>query len=177
MDGDLRSLLVDLSCLSDEDAEQTVLELYLELYTSKETHRGRVGELLTHDNQKVVFFEDRFYHAFRTSPDKINRPYGKLEFDRKRGERVRWIGELIEGKVYESECWHHHPYRHGSGSSGNRPRAHRLYVYWPERYVVWLIPRKEKEWRFSTAHVASRRHLREYTENAVQIWTKKAPRD
>lgn len=170
MNQDLHQLLVDLDGLSDEEAEAEVLAIYLDLYTDNETRGGRRGERLAHDGTKVVFWEGQFEHAFRTTRDKANRPYAKVKFDRSRGRRVRWIGEIIGGNVEGVECWLIPP---ESGRRGGETRGmHRLYVLWEEQYAVFLVPRKEDGWRYSTAHVAATRYLREYTMRGVCKWRK-----
>jgi len=173
----LRSLLENIDGLSDQEAEEHIRGLYIELYTDKKTGSGRRGERLTHDNQPVYFYEDRFGHAFRTSSDRASRLYAKDRFDRKRGERVRWIGQVIRGNISGAECWVCPP--EGGGYRGPLlKRPGRLYILWDEQYAVFLnAAGKGDAWKFSTAYLTGRGHLRRYTSEARLIWRKELPRD
>ncbi len=164
----LTELLVDLEDLSDDEAEERGRELYAELYLTK----GRVGVLSLHKGGEVVFFEDRYYHAFRTSSDRIRNPYSKAKVARDRIERIRWIKAILEGDVPKTECWL------VPSQSGRRTRD-RLYVVWENRYVIWLSPRNDGGWKFSSCYSATRQDIRRYTQQGAKIWTvpekKKAP--
>ncbi|HEV56629.1 MAG TPA: hypothetical protein ENN87_03920 [Phycisphaerales bacterium] len=163
MDPYLQTLLLNIEDLSDAEAEKLASRAYLEDYTDYDTHSGRRGERVTHDNQSVVFYEDRFEHAFFTTADKVNRPFNKSQFVRDRASRVRWIGEIIAGKLPGSECWLVY--------QGNVLK--RLYVHWDECYVVWLEPTKTGKWKFSSAYTTSRADIRRKLCHARRIWTKK----
>lgn len=91
----LEDLLVDLSGLSDEEAERKGLEMYESIYMQ----RGKTGLLTDPIGETVIFHLDRYGHAFRTSSDRVRRPYAKDKVDRSRIERIKWIKELIEGRV------------------------------------------------------------------------------
>ena len=132
--------------------------------------RKRIGERRTHDGQAAIFYEDRFDHAFFTSVDRTSRQFNKGRFDRLRGARVNWIGKMIAGEIENTECWLIPPEAPGGNPS-------RLYVLWEEAYVVWLLPRKDGGWRFSTAYVSSRNDLRRKTRYGRLMWRKKIPCD
>lgn len=165
MDPILALLLLDLSGLPDAEAEEKTYREYIGLYMDRKTHRGMMGELRTHDDERVMFYEDRFYHAFFTTIDKISRPYNKAKFDRVQGSRVRWIGEVIKGNIDGTTCWY---ISHSPVSI-----VKRLYVVWDEYYLVWLNPRKEGGWKFSSAYVADYRYIRRKTREGICFWRKK----
>jgi len=167
----LSSLLLDLTGLSDTEAEDLTFQEYGRLYLDHETRKGMVGELQTHDGEPVTFYEDRFYHAFFTTFDKVIRPHNKGLFDRSRAVRVSWIGEIIAGNVEGTECYHISSNTHSRFQAAIMKR---LYVLPGERYVVWLEPLKRGGWKFSTAYLAGNRDIRRITKGG---WRKKISRD
>jgi len=172
----LASLLLDLSNLSDEQAEELTYNEYIRHYMDRETREGIRGERQTHDGQPVIFYEDRFEHAFFTSAYKTSRQYHKGKFVRIRGARVRWIGQVIKGNINGVECWKIcRPVRYHSPDT----TAARLYILWDENYLVWLEPLARGRWWFSTAYVASggRPYIRKITANGACFWRKKISRD
>lgn len=126
--------------------------------------------LYTHDGQLVIFHKDRFDHAFYTSKDRARRPYDKDVVDMKRVIRARWIHALITGGVANSECW-----ECPSKETGRREPPDRLYIIWDEGYVIWLHPRSEGGWRFSTAYCAPIAEIKKYCQGGKKIWKKNAP--
>jgi len=160
-------LLLHLDDLDDDLAEKSVLRVYQDEYLNKATHTGKLGVVRTHDEQEVVFFADRFKHAFFKSKNRILLPDDKSVFDRSRGERVKWIRRVISGEFEGVECWD----CPGFGPKGPRRR---LYVYWPERYVVWLVERKRGGFRFETAYAPPSEYIREKIKGCRKI---KIPRD
>ena len=142
MNDRLASLLIDLSETSDEEANRLVFEKYVELYLDATTASCRVGVRETHDGEPVVFFEDRFDHAFFTSGQKTSRPYAKDRFDRRRGERVAWIGPVIAGTIEGSACYLLPP-KDGTRSSGQRPD--RAYIGIIESLVTNCIAGQSRE--------------------------------
>ncbi len=165
MDPSLSSLLLDLSGLSNEEAEKLTFQEYIRLYTDRKTHTGMMGERQTHDGEPVVFYEDRFRHAFFTTYNRITRPYAKDRFDRVRASRVRWIGAVVRGNIPGTACW----YVCDSPAS----LVKRLYVVWDEYYLVWLNARKQGGWKFSSAYVADQRYTRQKTRCGKCFWRKK----
>jgi len=172
----LAPLLLDLKDLSDEDAEELTYREYIKLYTNIETHTCTVGFHKTHDGEEVIFYEDRFKHAFFTSSQKTSRQYAKDEFQRNRASRVRWIAPVIRGDIEGTECWRIFP-RKRYHSDVNMPS--RLYILWDEKYLVWLEPRRSGGWWFSTAYVAKRGkdYISKIIRNGICLWRNKIPRD
>ncbi len=165
MDPNLATLLLDLSDLSDEEAKDLTYREYIKNYMDQETRSGKIGLRKTHDGEYVIFFEDRFYHAFFTSIEKISRPYNKGIFDKERAARVRWIGEVISGNINGTSCWYI--------SESPKSMKKRLYVVWDEYYLIWLNSRKEGGWKFSSAYLASQRYIRGKTRKGNCFWRKK----
>ena len=93
MNKTLSSLLLDLSNLSDEEAEEKTFQEYIRLYMDRETHKGKIGVRKTHDGEDVIFYEDRFTHAFYTSLEGLYSQFKKDKFDKERAVRIRWIGK------------------------------------------------------------------------------------
>lgn len=177
MNPKLASLLLDLEGLTDEEAEEKTYQEYINLYTDTDTAKGRRGELEIHDKEKVVFFEDRFEHAFFTSAYKTSRQYNKDKFVRQRATRLFWIRAILQGQIDKAEGWRMPSERF---DSSGRPILKRLYVLWDENYLIWLeYLTKEKKWKFSSAYVESggKRRIREITRMGVCFWRKKISRD
>ena len=167
MNDRLASLLIDLSETSDEEANRLVFEKYVELYLDATTASCRVGVRETHDGEPVVFFEDRFDHAFAKTVAWCR----KGPFDRLRGERVAWIGPVIAGEIEGTECWLLPPKNGRRDLQGRRPN--RAYIVHAEAYVVWLTPRVDGRWRFSTAYVAGYSDIRRYRREGRRLWAHK----
>ncbi len=173
MDNRLASLLIDLSAMSDEEADQFVFEKYIELYLDRGQESRRIGVRPAHDDTDVVFTESRYDHAFGTSREKTSRPYAKDKFDRLRGERVAWIGPVIAGEIEDSECWVIPPKDERRDKKG-RILNQRLYLVRPERYVVWLEPSSRRDgWWFSTAYLAGFGDVRRFCQTGRQAWAHK----
>jgi hypothetical protein len=161
----LASLLLDLSNLCDEEAEAKTYQEYIRLYTDRKTRKGMVGTRKTHDGEDVVFYEERFEHAFFESAYKTSRKYNKGKFARNRAARIRWIGEIISGNIEGCECYHIPDFNRRDGSG--RIMVKRLYVLWEEKYLIWLEPRKTGGWWFSSAYIESR--SRSYVRRNITI--------
>jgi len=172
----LASLLVDLSGLSDEQADELVFEKYVELYLDRRAEPRRIGVRPAHDGTDVVFTESRYDHAFGATHETTTRPYAKDELDRSRGERVAWIGPVIAGEVEAAECWVIPP-KNGRRDVRNRP-PNRFYLVREERYVVWLEPSSKNPglW-FSSAYVAGYGDVRRYCRAGRRIWAHEKSRD
>jgi hypothetical protein len=175
VDSTLASLLLDFTGLSDEEAEKVVYQEYLDLYMDRVTHKGMVGVRKTHDGEPVMFYEDRFEHAFRTSAHKTFRQCHKGKFDRYRGGRVRWIAQIIQGNIGRTECWWI-PDPDRRDSSG-RIIVKRLYVVWHQNYIIWLEPLQTGGWKFSSAYWAGKQYIRKITKRGTCFWRKKISRD
>ena len=171
MDARLASFLVDLSGLSDKDAEQLVFQKYVELYLDRGRPPRRIGIRKTHDGTNVKFGESRYDHAFYTFAESTSRKYAKDKFDRLRGERVAWIGPVVAGEIEGTECWIGPP---KNGRRDVRSRApNRFYIVPSERYNVWLEPTRDGGWWFSSAYVAGFGDIRRYCRIGRQIWAQK----
>lgn len=149
---ELAALLEDVSGLSSDALFEKGRSLYRELYLKK----GRVGEATTHDGQVLLFYEDRYEHAFQTTSDRICAPERKDTVDAKRIARIRWILPIISGLVAETAC-----FEVPSPAGRSRP-PNRLYVLEPELYVLWLEPRTSGGWKFSTAYPTIRERIERY---------------
>jgi hypothetical protein len=105
------------------------------------------GEITAHDGSKVVFYSDRYDHAFCTSCDRARRHHDKSKVAIDRIERVRWIKELICKTRSKVICKEQTP----------PPRWKRAYYCNESNYVVWLEPLKLQDgrpigWKFSSAY-------------------------
>jgi hypothetical protein len=170
----LSSLLLDLTGLSDHEAEDLTFQEYVELYLDKGVAPRRIGNINTHDGSYCTFTESRFEHAFFTSAYKTIRQFNKDQFDKRRAERIRWIGEIIRGNINGVE-YCHIPDPRRCDSSGNT-LIQRLYVLWEENYLIWLEPSKTHGWWFSSAYIETKgkRRIRDIIRGCV---CKKISRD
>jgi len=160
---DLVSLLVDVAGLSQTELEQLAQGLFRQLYVGI----GRCGDhCTTHDGHPVVFWADRADHAFRISDDWARYPHRKNVVDPQRVARIRWIGEIIAGRVQGTGCWE-------IPKPGSTTGPKRLYAVFPAQYVVWLEPRKQGGWKFSSAYPASRDYIRRKAKTGRKIWERK----
>jgi hypothetical protein len=169
----LASLLLDLRGLSDEEALELTYQEYVGLYMDRKTDKGMVGIRKTNDGQSVIFYQDRFEHAFFTSAHRTSRQYAKDKFQIDRAARVRWIGQVIEGNIPGTECWYISSTQRYHSNSGTPAR---LYVLWDEKYLVWLEPWR-KDWWFSIAYVATRgkAYIANIVARGAFFWRKKHP--
>jgi len=166
VDTALASLLLELTDLSDEEAEQLVFDKYAELYLDSGTLPRRIGIRKTHDGLDCLFTESRFDHAFY-----FGGWLKKSIFSKVRGVRVAWIGPVIAGLIEKTECWLIPPKDRFRG--GQTMLWNRLYLLRQESYVVWLEPGKSNKWWFSSAYVAGRGDLRRYCNAGSLIWVQK----
>jgi hypothetical protein len=163
----LQEVLLDFSQVRDDDLAANGEQAYRENYLN----RGKFGVHTCHDGGEVIFHEDRFGHAFFDKPNRWSLTKSRDIPDESRLERMRWIGALIRGEVANSECWE------VPSPTGRRRAPNRLYIIWEEKYVVWLEPRQNGGWKFSTAYVKTRGTIRDYCRGGGKIWAKKPPRD
>ena len=158
---DLNTLLLPLDGLSEEEAYAQGCREFGALYTAS----GFFGKMELHGGGDVAFFMDRWEkHASKTSSDRAKHPYAKDKIALDRIARVRWIGEILAGHVLGTECWHVRP------QSGRNHPLDRLYVHWEYGYVVWLIPRKDGGWRFSSAFPAPKGEIADFTRGGRLQW-------
>lgn len=165
---DLHALLLDLAGLSPAEIERLGRETYAAHYLLE----GRPRRLPTHDGQDVIFYPDRFEHAFFTSSDRASHPERKDRIALERIERILWIKEVIAGNVAGSACWEVSEQRGGRGER-------REYAILSECYVVWLVARGDGGYRFETAYPAMHQDLSRYARQGRRIWRSKIekPRD
>lgn len=157
---DLNALLLNLAGLTDEEVETLGRDQYKLLYARG---NGR-NSLQAFDGVEVVFFDDRFDHAFFSTTDRYRRPEAKNQIARDRVERIAWIGPILRGEVANSQCWELSPI------SGNNPRKNRLCIASSDLYVVWLEPLRGDRWKFSTAYVARAAQATEYKQRRRCVW-------
>lgn len=162
---DLENLRVDLSALADEDAYKWAETHYLKNFIGR---NGRSGIQKAHDGEDVTFFNDRCFHAFRTSHDRARHPYSKKKVAKDRIERINWIQLIIEGDVADVECWEV-PLKVPEEGYRNFP-GKRLYVYWQAKYIVWLEPLKKGGFKFSSSYVLPEKEIRRYITRGRKIW-------
>jgi hypothetical protein len=172
MDDLFGELWLELGGLTEEEAVQETRREYERLYLDKGRPPKRLGIRNTHDSREVIFFEDRFKHAFFKSSHPISRSHLKDVFAWDRAERVRWIGPLIAGTLSDSECWLVPP--KGNRRYHTRRLPNRLYILWRERYVVWLEPLRSGAWKFSSAYPAGG-DVRRYCQAGSTLWQKNTP--
>ena len=156
---DLTSLLLDLSGLDDAQAQKLGRAEFKALYVPG----GSRGVLTAYDGSEVVFFEDRFEHAFFTTSDRYRHEFAKNVLDRNRVARVRWIGPILRGEVTNTQCWE-------SLRSPGQDQMRRLCIASAELYVIWLDAGSGGNWRFSTAYVARAAQARTYAFGKRIVW-------
>ena len=161
---DPEDLLLDLSGKTDDEAAAFGERQYRELYLQ----RGRTGSLQTHDGELVLFFEDRYHHAFHTSNNRAKHAYSKAKVASDRIERLAWIGPMIEGRFPDFECWEV-PLKVPEEGQRNFP-GKRLYVSWAHCYLVWLNIRNNGGYIFSTAYCCHQKDIARYIQRSRKLW-------
>jgi hypothetical protein len=157
----LNALLLPLEGLSEEQADAEGRRVFAELYTGS----GFSGTMGLHGGGTATFFMDRWEkHASRTSSDRAKYPYAKDKIALDRIARVKWIKEILAGSVPGTECWHVRP------QSGRNHPLDRLYVHWEYGYVVWLQPRMDGGWRFSSAFPAVKPEIKRFITGGSLQW-------
>jgi hypothetical protein len=164
---DLNTLVIDLGGLNTEAIEQLGYQLYQELYLNY----GHYGIHRTHDDQKLIFHGRQFEHAFYTTSDYRCHPDRKDVLRTVSLERIRWIGHVVSGRVPGSAC-----FEIPSRPETKRPPK-RLYAVFSSPYVVWLEPREDGGWKFSSAYPLSIEEIHKYCRGGRTIWkwTRKTP--
>ena len=135
--------LLDLASMDSEECYEFGRTIYAKEYLGGKER----GSLKTHDGLDVVFYADRYEHAFRTSPDRARLAYDKSKVAIERIERIYWIKELLLKSDAQFVCKEKTP----------PPRWKRAYYCYKHCYVVWLEPLKLVEgrpsgWKFSSAY-------------------------
>ena len=157
---DLRRLLVDIENLDLIEIERMGRRLYEEIYLKFDAY----GVLKSHDGEDVFFWKKRFDHAFFTSKNRAWHPADKSVLAVDRIMRIRWIEHVITGRATGSSCYK------AQGPGQAKPFTNRLYVVPSELFVVWLEPRNEGGWRFSSAYTTLVNDIGRYCRNAKKIW-------
>lgn len=156
----LSDLLVSIEGMDLEAMAIMGRDLYRELYL----HQGHFGLHETHDRQVLIFHADRFDHAFYTTSDRICHPERKDVLRQGSIARIRWIAELVAGRVPGSAC-----FEVPSPTGRCRP-PNRLYAVYETPYVVWLEPRMRGGWKFATAYPLSIEEIRKYSTGGRTVW-------
>src|ERR1035438_934190 len=157
---DLSTLLICLDALTPEQIEKHGRDLYAELYLN----HGHFGLHETHDGETLVFHARQFEHAFYTTSDYRVHPDRKDILRPSSIQRIHWIGRLVSGQVPGSAC-----FLIPSQPATRRPPK-RLYAAFSHPYVVWLEPRSDSGWKFSTAYPLSIEEIHNYTRGGRTIW-------
>jgi len=157
---DLNSILLPFGDISPEEAFDEGRKLYAEMFSIK----GIRGTIQTWHGEEVVFFADRYDHAFKTSPDRARRAYSKAKVSVPRIERMPWIKEILEGRVPDTEC------RHVPNDSGAWEPPNYLVLAWEYSYIIWLNGLRNGSWKFSSAYPTTTEDMRRYTKISSTIW-------
>ena len=156
----LSDLLVAIDGQSDAEVEAVGRGLYTSLYLN----RGDFGLHQTHDGQVLIYFARAFDHAFFTTSDRRCHPERKDRLRRGSIERIRWIGEIVSGRVPGSAC-----FEVPSPTGRERP-PNRFYAIYTSPFVVWLEPRSKGGWKFSSAYPLSIEEIHKYSRGGRTAW-------
>jgi hypothetical protein len=156
---DLSALLVDLTGLNDCQIENLGRREYGDLYLGG----SKRGSLIAYDGSEVVFFEDRFDHAFFTTTDRYLHQYAKNVIAADRVARIRWIGPMLRGEVPNTQCWE-------STRAAGTVNIKRICIASSELFVVWLEARRNGGWKFSTTYVARAAQASDYKYGKKCVW-------
>jgi hypothetical protein len=149
------------------ELERRARELYREIYLDNDSF----GVRHTHDCQLLIFHARQFDHAFFTTSDRLCHPERKDVLRPGSIERVRWIAPLVSGSVEQSACFE------VPGPTGRIRPPNRLYAVFKDPFVVWLEPRKDDGWKFSSAYPCTIQDIHRYTRGGKTVWKWKKPRD
>jgi hypothetical protein len=152
--------MVSLDGLSPTEIEA----LGRQLYARQFLNYGHYGIHTTHDGDTLIFHKSQFDHAFFTTSDKICHPERKDVVRRASIERILWIQRLVSGKVPGSACFE------VPSPTGRRRPPNRLYAVYTRPFVVWLEPRKDSGWKFSSAYPLSIEEIRKYSIGGRTVW-------
>lgn len=157
--------LLQFPSIKSDDIENLLIA-YKEVYLSDYCHVAEKHR--THDDQIVLFYQDRFEHAFYTSSNFMTKPGLKNKVDLKRLERLHWIQYIISGRIPKTICY-----------EVMKPQIHkknkcRLYALGEnvgdDAYVVWLEPTNKGFWKFSSAYLTNRN---DFNKNCIKPGTYK----
>jgi hypothetical protein len=146
---DLSRLILDLSDRSDAEIEAIGRKYYADSMLDV----ANKGIRQTHDDQELHFWKHRFDHSCFISP-------AKILVDKGRVARLPWILPIVAGNIADTEC----RAKQNIGRSDNR-----AYICIPENFVIWLEPRDEGGWRYSSHYPADRNEIRLIQRNSRKI--------
>jgi hypothetical protein len=152
-------MMVSLGDATDGVAHECGRNLYGDLYLPQ----GGYGVYATHDGEPLIFHARQFEHAFFTTSDKLCFPERKDVLRRGSIERIRWILPLLSGKVCGSACFE------VPSPTGRRRPPNRLYAVYAQPFVVWLEPRQNGGWRFSSAYPLSIEEIHKYSRGGRTV--------
>jgi len=150
-------LLLDITDIHENDLEEFARQKYRELFIQS---NGR-GEHTLHDGEKVIFWETRFEHALYDAKEWQHSAV-KDVLDKRRLERLAWVLPLLSGNMPTSECW--------MVTQGGRTK--RFYVMPAKGFVVWLEPKSNGTWTFSTGYDVSPAYIYQRTRGGRRLWKK-----
>jgi len=154
---DLAVLLLPFGHMPESERHRLAWQVYEETYLNVQ---GKpIGVHDAHDGQRVIFHATTFKTAFYKVGDPKNHPKVKDALDITRIQRMKWIAPIIAGKVPNTHCF--------EVLMPGFPHPKRLYLQKDESYMIWLEPRQDPsrgEWRFSSAYLASPKHIMSKTQ-------------
>jgi len=156
MPADLSSLILDLTGLDRIEIE----ELGRDQFRAACIDANGYGIRLTHDGQDVEFWESRFDHAFSSVRD-LSALERVRAVDGRRVARIKWICEVLAGRVPNSDCW-----------ETQQNLLKRFYRVVPKGYIIWLEKYQTELWTFSSAYTADGAYLHAQTRGngAKRVW-------
>lgn len=152
---DLDDLIIDYLAINEDEREAHARDIYIQEYCGG----GNSNSFQLHDGESVTFFANQFDHAFFATKQSGQVLTVKLGLDIPRIERIRWIHPIIAGQIPGTECWHIP--REFTGE------LKRLYVVRSKMYVIWLEPRKNGGFKFSSAYKARNEQIAGYLDQGT----------
>ncbi len=153
------NFLLNLESLSIQDAQSYTMAIFETEILNVPTSTGKIGLHNTHDGLEYVIYDNYFSHAFFCSRDRSMYPDDKSVFDVTRAARIRWIVPVVSKLFNGVECW-------GSPRAGILKRA---YIFWDQKYIVWLRGRDGGRFSFRTAYCCPIAQLRNYVRGCRRI--------
>lgn len=158
---ELDKLLINLADKQTDEIEAIGRKRYNELCDV--SHQTET--ITTHDGYRVMFYRDRFEHAFFTSSNWAQYPDQKDKLDADRIARIEWICEFISGRVPGVECWE------VERLDGRLFPKMRVYLTWDPAYIVWLDElRGGFRFKYSSGYPTVPKRLRGYCHKGRLIW-------
>lgn len=158
---ELQQLLLKLDGLTEAEVEALGKQNYFAM--CDESHQKK--SIQTHDGHPVLFYRNRFEHAFFTSSDRARHRDWKDKLSVDRIARIHWIRRLVAGTIPGVECWD------VDRLDGIAYPKMRVYLMWSPPYIVWLDEIDGGySFRYSTAYPTLAKDLRNYTRTGRKIW-------